>query len=116
MRTAERVGEDPAAYVEDPPRSEDSEPGVKTVFFITHADEFDRTLGRVLSYEDGGGLRILRWNYCFQPFRAWGLYFEFAEGWTDGRFAGYLSRFREEGFRNLLYVDLTECDHGYSGR
>jgi hypothetical protein len=114
--TAERVDEAPAAYVEDPPRLEASEAGVKTVFFVTHADEFDRTLGRVLSYEDGGGLRILRWNYCFQPFRAWGLYFEFAEGWTDGRFAGYLSRFREEGFRNLLYVDLTECDHGYSGR
>ena len=55
MLTAERVGEDPAAYVEDPPRSKDSEPGVKTVFFVTHADEFDRTLGRVLSYEDGGG-------------------------------------------------------------
>ena len=114
--TAERIDETPKTPVENPIRPEAHQPDLKTIFFITHADEFNHTLGRILSYEDDGNLRILKWNYCFQPFKAWGLYFEFTDGWTDEGFTDYLRRFKEKGFRNLLYVDLTECNRDYSER
>jgi len=113
---AERVYETPKSSAETPIGPGASPRGLKMIFFVTHADEFNQTLGRILSYREDGDLKILRWNYCFQPFKAWGLYFEFGEGWTDERFAGYLRRFKENGFRNILYVDLTECHHDYSGR
>lgn len=116
ISAAERIDETPKTSVENPIRPEAPQPDLKTIFFITHADEFNHTLRRILSYEDGGNLRILKWNYCFQPFKAWGLYFEFTDGWTDERFADYLRRFKEKGFRSLLYVDLTECHRDYSGR
>jgi hypothetical protein len=83
---AERIDETPKTPVENLIRLEAPQPDLKTIFFITYADEFNHTLGRILSYEDGGNLRILKWNYCFQPFKAWGLYFEFTDGWTDEGF------------------------------
>jgi len=112
----ERIDETPKTPVENLIRLEAPQPDLKTIFFITHADEFNHTLGRILSYEDDGNLRILKWNYCFQPFKAWGLYFEFTDGWTDEGFTDYLRRFKENGFRNLLYVDLTECHRDYSDK
>lgn len=87
---------------------------IKTILIISHAGEFDGRLPATFYYLDDARYVVSRWNYCFQPMRGWGLYFDFEEGWTDARFTSYLDIFEQRGFGNLLYVDVTECDHRYS--
>jgi hypothetical protein len=91
---------------------------IKTILIISHADEFDGHLPATLYYIDDSKYLVSRWNYCFQPMRGWGLYFDLKteEGWTDERFNSYLDIFKQRGFRNLLYVDVTECDQSHSWR
>ncbi len=91
---------------------------IKTILIISHADEFDGRLPAIFYYLDDTRYVVSRWNYCFQPMRGWGLYFDLnaEDGWTDDRFASYLDLFEQRGFRNLLYVDVTESDPRYSGR
>ncbi|MCX6648303.1 MAG: hypothetical protein NTV61_02795 [Candidatus Bathyarchaeota archaeon] len=89
---------------------------IKTILIISHADEFDGYLPATLYYTDDPRYIVSSWNYCFQPMRGWGLYFDLKEGWTDERFTSYLELFEGRGFGNLLYVDVTECDQSYSGR
>jgi hypothetical protein len=91
---------------------------LKTVMIISHADEYDGTTPATLTYLNDTRFRVFAWNYCFQPMRGWGQYFDLKteERWTDERFNAYLCLFSERGFGNLLYVDVTECDHGCSWR
>lgn len=89
---------------------------IKTILIISHADGFDGLLPATFNYLNDTRYEVSRWNYCFQPMRGWGLYFDFEERWTDDRFNDYLTLFEKRGFRNLLYVDLTESDHRYSDR
>jgi hypothetical protein len=91
---------------------------IKTILIISHADEFDGRLPATFYYLDDARYVVSRWNYCFQPMRGWGLYFDLKTegGWTDDRFNEYLALFEQRGFSNLLYVDVTECDHRYSDR
>ena len=88
---------------------------IKTILIISHAEEFDGRLPATLYYTDDSRYIVSRWNYCFQPMKGWGLYFDFNEGWTDERFTAYLDLFEARDFGNLLYVDVTECDQRYSG-
>jgi hypothetical protein len=88
---------------------------IKTILIISHAEEFDGRLPATLYYTDDPRYIVSRWNYCFQPMKGWGLYFDFNEGWTDERFTVYLDLFEARDFGNLLYVDVTECDQRYSG-
>ncbi len=90
----------------------------KTVMIISHAEEYDGATPAALTYLNDTRFRVLSWNYCFQPMRGWGQYFDLKteEGWSDERFNGYLSLFTGRGFGNLLYVDVTECAHGCSWR
>jgi len=96
----------------------DGSTSAKTVMIISHADGYDGSTPVALKYLNDTRFRVLAWNYCFQPMRGWGEYFDLKteEGWTDERFNGYLAQFTERGFGNLLYVDVTECDHSCSGR
>jgi len=94
----------------------DGSTSAKTVMIISHADGYDGSTPVALKYLNDTRFRVLAWNYCFQPMRGWGQYFDLKteEGWTDERFNEYLAQFTERGFGNLLYVDVTECDHACS--
>jgi hypothetical protein len=97
--------------------SEGSTPA-KTVMIISHAEDYDGSTPAAVTYLNDTRFRVLAWNYCFQPMRGWGQYFDLKteEGWSDERFNAYLSLFTGRGFGNLLYVDVTECDHSCSSR
>lgn len=105
----------PVAQASTTPQSNTT---IKTILIISHADEFDGRLPATLYYTDDPRYLVSSWNYCFQPMRGWGLYFDLKteEGWTDERFTSYLDLFKQRGFGNLLYVDVTECDQRYSQR
>jgi uncharacterized repeat protein (TIGR03833 family) len=99
-----------------PAASATSNTTIKTILIVSHADEFDGHLPATFYYKDDPRYIVSSWNYCFQPMEGWGLYFDFKDGWGDGRFASYLELFEDRGFGNLLYVDVTECDPRYSRR
>ncbi|HIH87760.1 TPA: hypothetical protein HA344_00950 [Candidatus Bathyarchaeota archaeon] len=68
---------------------------IKTILIISHADEFDGSLPAALYYTNDPRYIVSSWNYCFQPMRGWGPYFDFEDGWTDERFTSYLGLFEE---------------------
>jgi len=105
----------PVAQASTTPQSNTT---IKTILIISHANEFNGHLPATLYYINDSRYLVSSWNYCFQPMREWGLYFDLKteEGWTDERFNSYLDLFKQRGFRNLLYVDVTECDQSYSWR
>ena len=87
-------------------------PPEKTVMFITHISS--DSLGTFQPYMDESEFRIWRWNYVFPDFPVWGDYFSYRT--PDSEVTRKLGEFEEQGFRNVLYVDLTESHRSISHR
>lgn len=84
----------------------------KTVMFITHISS--DSLQTFEPYMDESEFRIWRWNYVFPDFPIWGDYFNYQT--SDPEVTRKLGEFKELGFRNILYVDLTESHVSISDR
>ena len=89
---------------------------VKTVMIVSHADDYKGGTPIALRYVNDTSFSLFGWNYCFQPMKEWGQYFDLKDGWTKKKFKAYLDLFQQRGLRNLLSVDVTECDQNCSWR
>lgn len=81
------------------------------VMFITGAP-FD-ALQNIEPYFDERKFRIMWWNYAFGDMEYWGEYFTFKS--PDDLIRDSFAYLMTRGFRNLLYVDVTECSDIISG-
>jgi len=84
----------------------------KTVMFITHASSDPGPLLEL--FLDESRYNVWKWNYVFPDFPVWGDYFNYQT--PDPEVKEWLGGFDELGFRNVLYVDLTESSHSISWR
>jgi len=84
----------------------------KTVMFITHVSLDSKPL--LEACIDESKFNVWGWNYVLPDFPAWGDYFSYQT--PDSKVSEKLKGFEELGFRNVLYVDPTECDRSISGR
>ena len=84
----------------------------KTVMFVTHISLDSKPLLKACI--DKSKFNVWGWNYVFPDFPARGDYFNYQT--PDSMVSEKLKGFEELGFRNVLYVDPTECDRSISGR
>lgn len=84
----------------------------KTVMFITHiSSDLEPLLEACL---DESRYNVWGWNYVFLDFPVWGDYFSYQT--PDSEINERLGIFEGLGFRNVLYVDVTESHVSISGR
>ncbi len=84
----------------------------KTVMFVTHIGV--DSLGLIGPYLDESRFSVLKWNYVFPDFPVWGDYFNYRSSDTEIR--EKLAEFKELGFSNILYVDVSESHRSVSYR
>lgn len=84
----------------------------KTVMFVTHI-EVD-SLGLIGPYLDESRFNVLKWNYVFPDFPIWGDYFNYRS--SDAEIRAKLAEFKELGFSNIIYVDVSESHRSVSYR
>jgi hypothetical protein len=80
--------------------------------FVTHI-EVD-SLGLIGPYLDESRFNVLKWNYVFPDFPIWGDYFNYRS--SDAEIRAKLAEFKERGFSNIIYVDVSECHRTVSYR
>lgn len=84
----------------------------KTVMFITHISSDQGPL--LEACLDESRYNVWGWNYVFLDFLIWGDYFSYQT--SDSEINERLGLFEGLGFRNVLYVDVTESHVSISGR
>ena len=84
----------------------------KTVMFVTHLALDSRAM--IDKYLDESEFNIWEYNYVMTDFPIWGDYFNYRM--PDTEINNKLLEFKDLGFKNLLYVDPTECDRTISDR
>ncbi len=84
----------------------------KTVMFITHISSDQGPL--LEACLDESRYNVWGWNYVFLDFLVWGDYFSYQT--SDSEINERLGLFEGLGFRNVLYVDVTESHVSISGR
>ena len=84
----------------------------KTVMFVTHIGV--DSMGIVEPYLDESRFKVLKWNYVFPDFPVWGDYFNYRS--SDAEINARLAEFKELGFSNILYVDVSESHRSVSQR
>ncbi|MBN2336440.1 hypothetical protein JXL21_12855 [Candidatus Bathyarchaeota archaeon] len=84
----------------------------KTVMFVTHL-EMD-SIELIRPYLDDARFSVLKWNYMFPDFSIWGDYFNYRS--SDAEVRAELAEFKELGFCNILYVDVSESHRSVSHR
>jgi len=84
----------------------------KTVMFVTHIGV--DSMGIVEPYLDESRFKVLKWNYVFPDFPVWGDYFNYRS--SDAEINARLTEFKELGFSNILYVDVSESHRSVSQR
>jgi len=84
----------------------------KTVMFVTHIGV--DSMGIVEPYLDESRFNVLKWNYVFPDFPVWGDYFNYRS--SDAEIHARLTEFKELGFSNILYVDISESHRSVSHR
>jgi hypothetical protein len=84
----------------------------KTVMFVTHIGV--DSLGLIGPYLDESRFSVLKWNYVFPDFPIWGDYFNYRS--SDAEIRARLAEFKELGFSNIIYVDVSESHRSVSPR
>jgi len=87
-------------------------PVKKMVMFLTHIPMDSMKL--IKPYLDESKFRVWMWNYVFPDFPEWGDYFNYET--PDAEVNRRLREFKDLGFYNVLYVDVTECHRSISDR
>ncbi|MGD2201286.1 MAG: hypothetical protein PVJ38_06635 [Candidatus Bathyarchaeota archaeon] len=84
----------------------------KTLMFVTHiSPDMQRSLETCI---EEARFNVWEWNYVFPDFPIWGDYFNYET--PDSEINRRLEGFEGMGFKNVLYVDLTECHRSISDR
>lgn len=84
----------------------------KTVMFVTHIGV--DSMGIVEPYLYESRFNVLKWNYVFPDFPVWGDYFNYRS--SDAEINARLAEFKELGFSNIVYVDVSESHRSVSQR
>ncbi len=84
----------------------------KTVMFVTHIGV--DSLRLIGPYLDESRFNVLKWNYLFPDFPVWGDYFNYRS--SDAEIRARLAEFKELGFSNIIYVDVSESHRSVSHR
>jgi hypothetical protein len=84
----------------------------KTVMFVTHIGIDSMEI--LEPYLDESRFNVLKWNYLFPDFPVWGDYFSYRS--SDAEIHATLAEFKELGFSNIIYVDVSESHRSVSHR
>ena len=84
----------------------------KTVMFVTHIGVDSMEI--IDPYLDESRFNVIRWNYVFPDFPVWGDYFNYRS--SDAEIRARLAEFKELGFSNIIYVDVSESHRSVSHR
>ncbi len=84
----------------------------KTVMFVTHIGIDSMEI--LEPYLDESRFNVLKWNYLFPDFPVWGDYFNYRS--SDAEIHATLAEFKELGFSNIIYVDVSESHRSVSHR